>query len=563
MRGKEIRTLFSIAFIFVALVTTASVVCFADTPPAYNDEVQIDVYVNGSKTSDVAYTIKGNIYLNISTIRNYGDTTGITFDTSANKAYFNSSDMDMFFGDAETTNFIKSNAGRVYLPIKYFKSAYHISLGSISQLCKLQYEFRDGAVYLYPYKSISTLLVSTSGSSAVSMNKHAIGSVITMPYGNKVTIVSETTSLYRVRDLQGNEYYVSKADFEKTSGIAVKRYIQNSRAKDTFSTQINLAWLMAGARTELAPEANDGLDVLSPVWMRLEVNGGGTVRNNCEYGFVELCHANGAKVWICVNNNFDSSGSSAYTSTVLKNTSLRNKAIAQYLLYACLYDADGINVDFEAMEKSVIKQYYTAFIQELAKHCNKLGLTISVATPVANSYWRNYYDFAAMGSVVDYICPMAYEEHYSKAAGAGSTMSPSWYTSTTNDLINIVGPGKVLLGVPFFTQEWTFDSAGNITDLTAVSIKTSLSDIAASGTTPVWSEEEGQYIATYTNSQGRTVKIWVEDPRSMAFKLNYVKNAGIAGTACWAYGQNTPDMLDVFAKVYKQGVDPLSITGYW
>ena len=140
MRGKEITKVFSIAFLFAVLVILASAVCFADTPPAYNDEVRIDVYVNGSKTSDVAYTIKGNIYLNLNTIRQYGDTTGITFSTSENKAYFNSSEMDMFFGDAETTNFIKNNAGRVYLPIKYFKSAYHISLGSISQLCKIHYE---------------------------------------------------------------------------------------------------------------------------------------------------------------------------------------------------------------------------------------------------------------------------------------------------------------------------------------------------------------------------------------------------------------------------------------
>ena len=563
MRGKEVSILFSIAFIFIALVIAASVVCFADTPPAYNDEVQIDVYVNGSKTSDIAYTIKGNIYLNLNTIRQYGDTTGFTFDTSENKAYFNSSDMDMFFGDAETTNFIKNNAGRVYLPIKFFKSAYHISLGSISQLCKIQYEYKDGAVYRYPYKDLSRIAVSGAGASAVSMKGHAIGSGLTMSYGGNYTIVSETTSLYKVRDLQGAEYYVSKADFQVQSGSTVKRYIQNNRAKDKFTTGINLAWLMAGIRTELAPVANDGIDVLSPIWMRLEVNGGGTVRNNCEYGFVELCHSYGTKVWICINNNFDSSGSSAYTSTVLKNTTLRNKAVAQYLLYACLYDADGINVDFEAMEKSVIKEYYTAFIQELAKHCNKLGLTISVDTPVANSYWRNYYDFAAMGSVVDYICPMAYEEHYSKAVGAGSTMSPEWFTSTTDDLVSIVGPGKVLLGVPFFTQEWFFDSAGNLTDVSAVSIKTSLADIAASGATPVWSEEEGQYIVTYTDSSGRTVKIWVEDTRSMAFKLNYVKSSGIAGTACWAYGQSPADMLEVFSKVYKQGVDPLSIPGLW
>ena len=42
-------------------------------------------------------------------------------------------------------------------------------------------------------------------------------------------------------------------------------------------------------------------------WVEAKNSFGGTVRNNCEYGFVELCHSYGTKVWICVNNNFDTS----------------------------------------------------------------------------------------------------------------------------------------------------------------------------------------------------------------------------------------------------------------
>ena len=562
MKGRDFRKLISLAF-FVVLVVIASAVCFADTPPSVADEVACPIYVNGSKISDTGYTIKGNLYISIDTLRKYGDTTGITFDTSEGKAYFNSSDMDMFFGNEETTTFIKKNAGRVYLPIKYFKGANQISLGSVSQLCKISYNYSNGSIYLYPYKDIAQLWVAGSNSAAVSMSAKKIGSQLTLENGSKVTVVSESTSLLKVRDLFGKEYYVNKADFLKQSGATVKRYIQNSRAKDTFKTQINLAWLTAGARTALAPAKNDGIDVMSPVWLRLETDGSGVIRNNCEHGFVELCHANDAKVWICVNNNFDESGSTASTTTVLKNTTLRNKAIAQYLLYTCLYDADGINVDFEGMEKSIINEYYTAFVTELAKHCSKLGLTISLATPAASTYWQRYFDFPALGKVVDYICPMTYEEHYSRAVGAGSTMSPSWYTSTTNALIDLIGANKVLMGVPFFTQEWVFDSAGNIIDLTAVTMKSSIKELKELGVTPVWSEEEGQYIATYKNSDGNTVKIWVEDKRSMAFKLNYVKSSGIAGTACWAYAQHTDDIFDVFADVYKRGVDPLSIPGYW
>ena len=103
MRGKEITKVFSIAFLFAVLVILASVVCFADTPPAYNDEVPLDIYVNGTRISDVAYTIKGNIYLNLDTIRQYGDTTGITFELTGFPSEA-----------AEDINFTTINVGVVY-----------------------------------------------------------------------------------------------------------------------------------------------------------------------------------------------------------------------------------------------------------------------------------------------------------------------------------------------------------------------------------------------------------------------------------------------------------------
>ena len=94
-------------------------------------------------------------------------------------------------------------------------------------------------------------------------------------------------------------------------------------------------------------------------------------------------------------------------------------------------------------------------------------------------------------------------------------------------------------------------------------MNTSMRYISEHDATPVWDEEAGQYIAEYELENGNTAKIWMEDTRSMAVKLQYTRDAGIAGTACWVYGQQTADMLDVFGKVFKQGVAPADIPGYW
>ncbi|MBQ1891336.1 MAG: hypothetical protein II164_03210, partial [Firmicutes bacterium] len=280
--------------IFVLLAVSAGSVCFAETPPSVADEVRCDVYVNGKKVSDEAYTIKGNLYISLDTLKKYGDAGFFTFNTEDLKAYFNAADLDMFFADTETTNFIKSNAGKVYLPIKYFKGDYRISLGSVSQLCKLFYRYENGAVYLYPYKDIARILVAHKNAPALGMNGGKIGSSVKLANGTMVTIVSESTSFYKVKDFSGSEYYVSKADMDEKSGKTVSNYIRNSSAKDTLAAQFNLVWMTTEVRsndtslTGLAPEKQDGIDVMSPVWMRLDVDGGGSVRNYCEYGFTEL-----------------------------------------------------------------------------------------------------------------------------------------------------------------------------------------------------------------------------------------------------------------------------------
>ncbi len=549
--------------LLLLLVALGSAVCFADTPPAEDTYSDCAVYVNNIKTSDKAYTIKGNIYISIQTLQKYGQTDFMTFDTANNKIYFQASKIQMFLGDAETTNFIKNNAGKVYLPIKYFNKVNHVSLGSVSQLCKIAYRYENGKVFLYPYKDAARLWTTKTEAPAIGMNNKTIGSELKLANGTNVTVTSESLSYYKVMDLYGNEYYVNKSDFSSGSGASVPNLIKGSRIKDQFKSLINLVWLTAGTRTELAPAANPGIDVMSPIWLRLDKNGGGSVTNYCEYGFVELCHANGMKVWICANNNFDVSGGASYSGTVLNNAGYRNKAIAQYLLYACIYNADGINIDFESMDKSVIKGNYNTFVADMYKYCTKLGLTLSLDTPAALPYWKNIYDFAFLGKNSDYICPMTYEQHYSKAVGPGSTMDKDFYTAYTNELANIIGKEKVLMGVPFFTQVWELDKNGNVTDMTAITMKRAVDWVKENKATVTWDEATGQYIAQCTTSSGTIKKVWLEDTRSMATKLKYVKEAGLGGTACWVYGQNTGDILNVFAEVYKKGTDPLSIKGYW
>lgn len=53
--------------------------------------------------------------------------------------------------------------------------------------------------------------------------------------------------------------------------------------------------------------------------------------------------------------------------------------------------------------------------------------------------------------------------------------------------------------------------------------------------TPVWDDETGQYYGDYTED-GVTYRIWMEEERSIAAKLEVVEEYAPAGTAFWKLG---------------------------
>lgn len=505
---------------FILLIILAGAVCYADDLP-YSTETYdgVPIYVNDELVSDTAIISQGNIYLNISTVQKYGQAGFITFDTAVNKALFNVADLDIFVADKETTEYLKANTGVMMLPIRYFGAPRRVntlSLVSISQLCKLDYRYENGCVFLYPYT----------------------GNEPGAPESHKYNI-----------------------------------YIE-AKPKDKFDTKINLVWQMVydpgyktsdgreivWGDTNIPPLRSDNIDVLAPMWLRTETWSDGFVVNRCDPGYVELAHANGMKVWVCATNGFTSK-----CDEIMVNEDYRKKAVSQLILSTLLCKADGINIDFESMGLDMIRPYYTAFVTELYRYTNKIGLTLSLATMLASDYWSLYFDFKTLGENADYICPMTYNEHWTLSVGPGSTMSKSYYTRNTDNLIKYVPPEKILMGVPLYTQVWEVWPDGSPRFLWTVPAWRELELIAERGAVPVWSDEDAQFIAAYPGNDhpSDTIMIWVEDERSMANKLAYVLDRGVAGTACWAMGQQYDGMMDVFGKVYKQGIDPLTIPGYY
>ena len=541
--------------------------------------VEAPLYFNGSKTSDSAWRVKGNVYITVDMLKRYGSASGLNIDSSALRIYFDPADLDLDIGDSETTAFIQKYAGECYIPLKSFKDDVYVSLNVVSQLAHLDYYIESGRLYLSDgsgeapnedsFKDAGS--IKSGGARAAGSLTEGTAGDTKLSAGTAVKKIGETASFYKVETRDGDVFYINKRDYSEQAGQGAadskdpsegSDFVFRAKQKKSGSSEkINMAWVHVSQETgvtSLIPDTpNPGCEILSPTWLHQNVNDNGTVQNLCDRGFVDLAHENGYEIWMSVTNKFSSKGSTNYTSEVLADTKLRRKTIAQYLFYTCLYDGDGINIDYETV-KDGDRKNYTTFMTELSGYCDRLGLTLSCALPPYYS-WYEEFDYAALGKLCDYITVMSYTERTTNDKTAGPIASRSFLTKTVEDLLKYMSADRILLGDPMYCVVWKCDSAGRVVSASTYTMKRVREFVDTWDEEPVWDEVSGQYLIEHAADDGYTQKIWLESERSKAMRLSLVEDYGLAGTCCWQYLQAESDTWNIYEDVYKNGVDPHSI----
>jgi spore germination protein YaaH len=259
-------------------------------------------------------------------------------------------------------------------------------------------------------------------------------------------------------------------------------------------------------------------------------------------------------VWATITNSFSTKGSTAFTTKTFNNSALLSRSVAQYIFYSCLYDVDGINIDYEDVSDGDAAGL-VAFTALLRNYTERQGLVLSIDTLIPRP-WTIEYDRKALANYVDYLAVMTYDEHYSGSPAAGSVASLPWVEDAVKDTLKDVPAGKLLLGAPLYTRIWTVDGSGKIITNPSAKMPDLRNTLASLGVTPVWLEKEKQYYAEYPNG-ANTSKIWIEDSRSIANRLDLVTKYKLAGVACWQLSQGEERIWDVFEAMLKNN-RPLS-----
>lgn len=309
----------------------------------------------------------------------------------------------------------------------------------------------------------------------------------------------------------------------------------------TMEDKVRLGWHQvtvpeANANLEKVVKNAEGLNVVSPTWYRL-ADEEGTLSSLADADYVEKAHELGLQVWALVDNF----GKNISTRNVLSSTAKRTKLIERLMAEAETYGFDGINIDFETLAKET-GPHFIQFIKELSIQCRRQGIVLSVDNYVPAPY-NEFYDLETQGKVVDYVILMAYDEHYSGSAEAGSVASLGFVTEAVNNTLAKMPKERIVVGIPFYTRLWkeTTKDGQLMLSSEALTMAGAESVLKQNNVEASWDAKTAQNYVEY-EKDGAVYKMWMEDEKSLTEKLRVIAGADAAGVAAWRLGYESEEI---------------------
>lgn len=358
--------------------------------------------------------------------------------------------------------------------------------------------------------------------------------------GEYVIVVSQTGKYSKIRTTRGKVGYVKT---KKLQNPVVTR--ENIEEEKQIEGKVNLVWDYY-SQVAKAPNREgttiEGINVVSPAFYHLNKNGELEENiGNEGKSYISWAHNNGYKVWAMVQNA--GSGMTSVTSDIMNSFNKRQELIEE-ILKACLdNDLDGINIDFENMQKEDV-DLFSRFIIELEPRLKSIGvvLSVDVTAPDGADNWSLCFDRNVLGDVADYLIFMAYDQYGASSDKAGTTAGYNWVELNLKKFLETyeVESEKLVLGIPLYTRLWTEDGNGNLESQEAIPMN-EIEETIPTDIQKQWDDELKQNYIEY-DKNGKKYKMWIEDIESLKEKVSLVQKYNLGGVASWEKGMETDDV---------------------
>ena len=514
------------------------------------DETINLVINNNNVTARLKHEVKikdGTIYLSMDDVENFFDKyihieedTGeivTTYETKMASLGLNSNKVTI------NGSVKKINAGAIqeddviYLPMSEMTDVYNMEIANIEQNKIITIDsLNREQIKAYAKSNLSVKWKNEIFSKTVDKVKK----------GDIVILISEDEKGWaKIRTENGEVGYVKANKLANHTTVREELTIEPQ-----ISGKVNMFWEYFSQYVQ-APDRTgqtiEGVNAVSPSFFYLDDDG--TLKENVGnsgIAYINWAHSNGYKVWPMVSN----SDISIDETSALLNSYEKRQALIESIVEKCVeYGLDGINIDFEEIyEKD--KDKYSRFIIELEPRMKELGavLSVDVTAPDGDPNWSLCYDRNVLGDVADYLVFMAYDQHGTSSTSPGTTAGYNWVETSLKKIIeyDVVDSEKIILGIPFYTRQWTTNSNGQITGKGVVSMR---NITIPNNVEKKWDDTLKQYYIEYASGRN-TIRMWIEDATSIQAKVSLVKQYNLGGTSGWRKDMES----DVIWKVISDGL---------
>lgn len=362
--------------------------------------------------------------------------------------------------------------------------------------------------------------------------------------GEEVKILEKMTKWIKVKTANGYIGYIRKTKINKeTERVPISSYIERVRIGKRMDQKpcIGFHQLYSNYSSSKLPELlkmTKGMNVIAPTWFVIK-NNEGDIRSIANDVYSLSCHARKLQVWATLNN-FDLEDIDE--KAVFSNTKTRRKIIDKIMREVEVNNLDGLNLDIEQVSPDAGDDYME-FVRELSIELTKVGCIFSVDTYVPYSF-NKHYKLKEFNDFCDYVIIMCYDEHYSGSKEAGSVSSLGFVKDGINLSLTEVDKDKLIVALPFYTRIWTTTPSGKVTSSAAGSAASEAAAITQ-GLKFAFDETTCQNYGVKITQEGSKVECWMEDELSLAYKMEEVKRAKVAGTAGWKLTQERDNFFRI------------------
>ena len=502
---------------------------------------------NRNVTERLKHDIKmedGIIYVSMDDMKNFFDkyiyiedeTNEIitTYDDKIASIGFDANKMTVN-GSVKKTNASAINNEEVYyLPISEMLDVYNVELENIEDTNTITLDSLDR-------KKVTATVKSKA---SVKSQRKTLSRLIDKAEKNStVTVIEEIEDKkwVKVRTENGKIGYIKTNKLENITTVREEEIEQKQ-----ITGKVNMFWDYF-SEYYTAPNRSgqviEGVNVVSPSFFYLDENTGALKENVGDAGkaYIQWAHSNGYKVWPMISN---AEAGIKITSKILNSYTKRQELIQNIVEKCALYDIDGINVDFENMYEED-KEEFSRFIIELMPRMQEMGIVVSVdvTAPDGAANWSMCYDRNVIGDVADYLVFMAYDQHGNSSTEPGTTAGLNWVETNLKKIIEYdeVDTEKIILGIPFYTRQWTVASDGKIKGKGVV---TMINTKIPNNVEKQWDDTLKQYYIEYKSGKD-TIKMWIEDGTSIKEKVSLVTKYNLAGTSAWRKDMETSNVWTI------------------